>query len=308
MNFGKIKIILICIGLWPLLKLTGLVHSPEKAHILTHKSSVNNAASHDRGVANDASSIARFILPNENNQNSKKINGLWLLVRSNVFQLDSGKETERSIGEKENHFYIKIWKNSIVRMTRMSEDIESEEEYYISSLSDKKISVFRKFSNRVIWFYHLKLVELDAENLTVKTRSSKIEMTDKKKNREMTLTLSEAYDRSLKKIINKDNPNYRIRGFIELSKGKIINVFASINDFELNPTSLTRGINGAYIYGTENGEGGTVQANFINSMNLTFILYLVPIMDILSFSPGNYQMMNYIKRKTYGLNFKSNRF
>ena len=89
----------------------------------------------------------------------------------------------------------------------------------------------------------------------------------------MTLTLSEAYDRNLKKIINKENPNYNMRGIIELSEGKITHVFASVNDFELNPTSLTRGVNGGYIYGTESGEGGMAQANFINSneFNLYFV-------------------------------------
>ena len=138
MNLGKIKIILICIGLWPLLKLAGMVHSPEKA--LTHKPSIKSVTSHDRGMANEVSSVARFILPN--NQDAKKINGLWLLVRSNAFQLDSGKETERSIGEKENHFYIRIWKDSIVHMTGMSKDVESKDEYYISSLNLIKKSAF----------------------------------------------------------------------------------------------------------------------------------------------------------------------
>ena len=270
MNFGKIKIMLICIGLWPLLKLTGLVRSPAKDHVLINKSSINSVISHSRNMANDASSIDRFILSNGKNQNSKKINGLWLLVRSHAFQLDSGKETELSIKGKENHFYIKLWENLIVRMTRMSEDTESKSEYYISSLSDKNISVFRQVSNRAIWFYHLKLVELDIENPVVKAHSPEMVVADKNKNREMTLTLSEAYDRNLSKIINKDNPDYSIRGVIELLAGKITNVFADVNGFELKPTSLSKGVGSVYIYETDNGEGGKAQANFINSHEFNF--------------------------------------
>lgn len=245
-----------------------------KGDTLAHKVKINNLAYddfNDRNLANDASSsIIKPIFIRKDDQNDKRINGLWLLVKAYAVtfgQNSAGKRELPLVGE--NYFYIKLWKRSIVRMTRMSEDVEGEEEYYISALSDKKISVFQRVSNNTIQRYHLQLVELDAGNSAEESHSKEIGMSN-----EVILKLNEAYDRKLQKIINQGHSEYEIEGFIELTgKSEITNIFARINGFELNPTNLKKELEGTYVYETEDDNGGKAQASFIsqNEFNLYFV-------------------------------------
>ena len=266
------KTVIIFMGLGLLLKLA----IPSQKHRIP----VENPLDSDRVGAlafnnSDKTSGIRPILLGMDAQNTARVNGLWALVRNYTAQKSTGQKNELALPlQKENKFYIQLRKPSIVWMTQITEDEESKQEYHVSFLSAKNISIFQQISDDTVQVYDLKLIEFDASSRRIAPKS--IEGQDKDEER-IILELREMYDRKSQQILSVNNPDYEIEGSVELENKKIASFYVSINDFELNPSKLNSVGKGDYDYGVENEEGalimGKAQAAFINKneFNLYFI-------------------------------------
>ena len=141
-------------------------------------------------------------------------------------------------------------------MTPMTASYESEVEYWIASLSPQEITVFRQMDDEGVHVYQLELVQKD-----------EIKQDTKEK---VVLELREVYDLKLKKIINVWDSEHDVEGTLELEDGKVTNIYAHVNGFDIEPQTVTDMGNASYRYGAENPNDvklamGKIQGAFINA-------------------------------------------
>lgn len=226
-------------------------------------------------------------------QNRARVNGLWMLVQH--YQIHSTEKGEKKEnfelpqGEK-NRFYIQLRKESVAWMTQLTEDRESQVEYFISAFSGKEITLFKTLSSSVatkapplsvgIDFYQLRLLERDHSFGGARDKKEgREERKSKKEDKGKTqMELTEVYDRNLQRVINRNSSDHYVNGYLEMNDKKVINnISAQINDFELTPRSFDIVAKGDYDYAASNNRGnsiiGKAQVVFMNKneANVYFI-------------------------------------